>query len=179
MLGHKTPRPRSRARGGPSASAAQRLRQSSAQQTLLVRAPEAGRITSGRSVINKPGRSAISQQQISPKHLKRTLVPHSGSLRAVDPLQHVARRPSCSTGLTTTAIVLSLPVPLLPVLLPSVTGAWQCPAPPFDTIIPSSLGVFKSSLLLLQGSAERRPLHNSPLAPHRLEEGCQRLEGRG
>lgn len=110
MLSHKKPQPRSRSRGGPSASAARLFcRQSSALHTLLVRASEAGRITSEGSVINKPGRSAISRQQISPKHLKWTLVPHLGSFRSVHPLQHVARRPSCSTGGLTTSCHCALP----------------------------------------------------------------------
>ena len=135
MLGNKMSRPRNRSRRGPSKSAAQLYRgQICALHTLLVSASVAARITSEGSVINKLGRSAISEQQISPKHLKWTLAPHSVSFRSVHRLPRVARRQSCSTrGLATNCHCAPSMSPSSPVLLllPSMTGAWQCPISQF------------------------------------------------
>lgn len=131
MLGNKTSRPRNRSRRGPSKSAAQLFRrQICALHALLVSTSVAARITSEGGIINKLGRSAISEQQISPKHLKRTLAPHSGSFFSIHRLPPVARRQSCSTpGLATNchcALSPRPPPPLSLLLLPSMTGAWQC-----------------------------------------------------
>jgi len=113
MLGNKMSWRRNRSRRGPSKSAAQLFcRQNCALHTLLVNASVAARITSEGSIINKLGRSAISEQQISPKHLKRTLVPHSGSFHSVHRWPHVARRQSCSTrGLATNCHCAPPPCP--------------------------------------------------------------------
>lgn len=112
-LGNKMSQPRNRSRRGPSKSAAQLFRgQICALHTLLVSASVAARITSEGCVINKLGRSAISEQQISPKYLKWTLAPHSVSFRSVHRVPHVARRQSCSAcGLATNCHCALSPCP--------------------------------------------------------------------
>lgn len=113
MLGNQMSWPRNRSRRGPGDSAAQLFRgQIRALHTLLVSASVAARITPEGSVINKVGRSAVSERQISPKDLKWTLAPHSGSVRSVHRLPRVARRRSCSTpGLATNCHCALSPCP--------------------------------------------------------------------
>lgn len=120
--------PRNGSRRRPSKSAARHLcRQIGALHTLVVHTAIAARITSQGSVINKLGRSAIREQQISPDLLKWTLASHSGSFRSIHWLSHVARRQSCSSWGLATNCHCALPPCPPPTLSCSWSPQWQEP----------------------------------------------------
>lgn len=150
---------------GPEEGQAKALPNTSAGRSVpyihFVSASVAARITSEGCVINKLGRSAISEQQISPKYLKWTLAPHSVSFCSVHRVPHVARRQSCSArGLATNCHCALSPCPPPP-LSCSCFPQWQEPGKAAflssETITSFNLEVFNSFLLFLRWSTEQNP----------------------